>query len=68
MRSSDYSRPERKPFPRALAAMIAEKADVMTKIFEDRVTQQLVRDAQRALDQGYSIDQIAAELGLPKPS
>ena len=66
MAKRDYSRPERTPFPRELAVMIARKADVMAKKLEDEVTRRLVRDAQRALDQGYSLDQIARELGLTK--
>lgn len=68
MAANDYSRPQRKPFPRALASMIARKADVLARVFEERLTRQLVHDAQRALDQGYTIDQIATELGLPKSS
>ena len=63
--SSDY-RPARKPFPRELALMIATKVEAMAKTFEDRATRQLVRDAQRALDQGYTLAQIATELGLPR--
>lgn len=67
MKKRDYSRPERTPFPRELAVMITRKADAMARKFEDEVTRRLVRDAQRALDQGYSLGQIAKELGLPKP-
>lgn len=66
MAKRDYSRPERAPFPRQLAVMIAMKADAMARKLEDEVTRRLVRDAQRALDQGYSLDQIAREFGLPK--
>lgn len=68
MAANDYSRPQRKPFPRTLASMIARKADVLARVFEERLTRQLVHDAQRALDEGYTIDQIATELGLPKSS
>ncbi|AUY35044.1 hypothetical protein [Pseudomonas sp. PONIH3] len=65
--NTDYRLP-RKPFPQALALMIAKKADVMAKAFEERAIRQLVFDAQRALDQGHSLDRIATELGLPKTS
>lgn len=65
MATDDYSRPERKPFPRELAAMIARKADALARRFEDQALRDLVRDAQRALDQGRTVDEIARELGLP---
>ncbi|WP_337157953.1 hypothetical protein [Pseudomonas putida] len=61
----DYSRPARTPFPRELAVMITRKADAMARKFEEQVMRELVRDAQRALDQGYTLAQIAKELGLP---
>lgn len=58
-------RPTRKPFPRELAEMITRKADNMARRFEEQAMQQLVRDAQRALDRGASVEQIVRELGLP---
>ena len=52
------------PFPRALAAGIARKAQAMARRFEEQATEQLVRDAQRALRRGKSPESIAQELGL----
>lgn len=60
----DYSRPERQPFPRELAVMITRKADSLAKRFEDHAMRQLVRDAQRALDQGATVAEIAKQLEL----
>lgn len=65
MSTNDYSRPKRTPFPRELAVMITRKADAMARAFEDQAMRQLVRDAQRALDQGCTVAQVAKELGLP---
>lgn len=60
----DYSRPERQPFPRELAVMIAGAAARLAKRFEDQATRQLVKDAQKALDQGQSVAEIARQMGL----
>ncbi|MDY7558975.1 hypothetical protein QN366_08790 [Pseudomonas sp. CCC3.2] len=62
--TTDYSRPERAPFPRDLAAMIARKADALARRFEDQAIKAMVRDAQRALDRGESQANIVRELAL----
>ncbi|MEB0308346.1 hypothetical protein QN382_03480 [Pseudomonas sp. 10B1] len=62
--TTDYSRPERTPFPRDLAAMIARKADALARRFEDQAVKAMVRDAQRALDRGESQAHIVRELAL----
>lgn len=64
MAKRDYSRPERTPFPRELAVMIARKADAMARRFEDQATRQLVRSAQSALDHGATVTEIAKQLEL----
>ncbi|MBF8766023.1 hypothetical protein IR009_12395 [Pseudomonas putida] len=64
MAANDYSRPERKPFPRELAALIARKADAIARRFEDQATRQLVRSAQNALDRGATVAEIAKQLEL----
>lgn len=63
--SDDYSRPKHKPFPTALATMIARKASIMAARLEDQAVRSMVRDAQRALDRGMSADVIAREMELP---
>lgn len=61
----DYDRQRQPvPFPRALAAGIARKAEAMARRFEEQATEQLVRDAQRALRRGMTPERIARELGL----
>ncbi len=61
----DYDRQRQPvPFPRALAASIARKAEAMARRFEEQATEQLVRDAQRALRRGMTPERIARELGL----
>nr|WP_315438600.1 hypothetical protein [uncultured Pseudomonas sp.] len=61
----DYSRPKRAPFPTQLAAMIARKASIMATRLEDQAIRTMVRDAQRALDRGMPVEQIAREMELP---
>lgn len=61
---TDYSRPARQPFPVALAEMIARKASVLAQRLEDQAITQMVRDAQRALDRGTDVEQIAREMEL----
>ena len=63
--SDDYSRPKHKPFPTALATMIARKASIMAARLEDQAIRSMVRDAQRALDRGIGVDAIAREMALP---
>lgn len=63
--SDDYSRPKHKPFPTALATMIARKASIMAARLEDQAVRSMVRDAQRALDRGISADVIARDMELP---
>lgn len=61
----DYDRKQKPaPFPRALAAGIARKAQAMARRFEEQAAEQLVRDAQRALRRGMTPERIAQELGL----
>lgn len=62
--TEDYSRTKPKPFPRALAASIARKASIMASDLEDKAVRQMVRDAQRALDQGDTVSEIEKQLGL----
>jgi hypothetical protein len=47
-----------------LAEMIARKASVMAQRLEDQAITQMVRDAQRALDRGTDVEQIAREMEL----
>lgn len=61
---TDYSRPPRQPFPVQLAEMIARKASVMALRLEDQAITQMVREAQRALDRGTDVEQIAREMEL----
>lgn len=61
----DYTRPQRAPFPTALATMIARKASIMASRLEDQAIRAMVRDAQRALDRGVNVDEIAREMELP---
>lgn len=61
----DYSRPKHAPFPTQLAAMIAQKASIMATRLEDQAIRTMVRDAQRALDRGMPVEQIAREMELP---
>ena len=63
--AEDYSRPKRRPFPTALATMIARKASIMASRLEDQAIRAMVRDAQRALDKGINVDVIAREMELP---
>jgi len=62
--TEDYSRPKSKPFPRDLAIMIARKADVIARKLEDQAIAKMVREAQRALDRGLSVADIAREMVL----
>lgn len=62
---NDYSRPKAAPFPRELAVMIARKASAMAQCLEDQAVRQMVRDAQRALDRGVRVEEIAKEMDLP---
>lgn len=62
--TEEYSRPKPKPFPRALAASIARKASLMAIELEEKAIRQMVRDAQRALDQGDTAASIEKQLGL----
>lgn len=63
MSQDDYRR-KPAPFPRSLALMIARKADVMAKRFEDQVVRELTSSARSALNRGLETDQIVRELGL----
>ncbi|WP_019411092.1 hypothetical protein [Pseudomonas psychrophila] len=65
MHKEDYSRPKHEPFPRDLAAMIACKASIMAARFEDQAIHSMVRDAQRALDRGVTVSDIARDMQLP---
>ena len=65
MSRDDYARPQRAPFPAALATMIARKASIMASRLEEQATRTMARDAQRALDRGVPADTIAREMGLP---
>lgn len=60
----DYARPKHAPFPAALAAMIARKASIMAARLEDQAIRAMVRDAQRALDRGLALADIAREMEL----
>lgn len=62
--STDYSRPTRQPFPAELATMIARKASIMASRLEDKAIRSMVRDAQRALERGTDVEQIAREMEL----
>jgi hypothetical protein len=62
--STDYSRPVSRAFPAELATMIARKASIMAQRLEDQAMRQMVRDAQRALDRGTDVEQIAREMEL----
>lgn len=64
MTKKDYSRPQRAPFPRALAVSIARKASIMASRLEEQATRTMVHDAQRALDSGHTQAEIEAQLGL----
>lgn len=52
------------PFPRDLAAAIARKADHLARQFEAQATQQLVREARRALENGAAPEAVIQQLGL----
>lgn len=52
------------PFPRALAAKIARKADVMAKRFEEQVLRELTSSARSALNCGLEPEEIARQLQL----
>lgn len=64
MNKEDYSRPNPAPFPRDLAAMIAHKASIMAARLEDQAIRSMVRDAQRALDRGVTVSDIARDMQL----
>lgn len=64
----DYARPKHAPFPAALATMIARKASIMAARLEEQAIRAMVRDAQRALDRGLAVADIAREMELPAAS
>lgn len=61
---TDQHRSPRAAFPRALALMIARKADYMAKRFEDEALEQMTRAARQAMSRGESPDEIARQMGL----
>lgn len=60
----DYSRPAPPPFPKELALKIARKVATLAQTFEDRALDQMIRDAQRALQNGMKSEEIARQMGL----
>jgi hypothetical protein len=62
--SDDYSRPAPPPFPKELALKIARKVATLAQTFEDRALDQMIRDAQRALQIGMKSEEIARQMGL----
>lgn len=63
----DYSRPQRAPFPPALAEAIARKASIMAQRLENEALRTMVRDVQRALARGMTETEIRRDLQLGQP-